>query len=270
MTNVFKFVTLRTGPRSLLYFNLLEVMPVSNEIRQESRQIAFYEGEFLVKMLESEEELRQAYHLRHRVFAESLKWVPKVADREEMDMYDLWGKTVGLIRDDGAVVGIARLLPSSGQFMLENEFGALLPDGYQIRKTSDTAEITRLAVDPEIQDKGLSSKMMLALLKGIYQWAVENDIRYYYLEVEHRFFRTLRALGFPCEMIGEPVILPPAGACSVAALYDMVRFDEENAIKKPRLLNWISSIETLQGEIISGRTSTYSNCERMGLVSAAV
>jgi hypothetical protein len=65
------------------------------------------------------------------------------------------------------------------------------------------------------------------------------------------------------------VVLPPAGACSVAALYDMVRFDEENAIKKPRLLNWISSIETLQGEIISGRTSTYSNYERMGPVSAA-
>ena len=31
---------------------------MSNEIRQESRQIAFYEGEFLVKALESEEELR--------------------------------------------------------------------------------------------------------------------------------------------------------------------------------------------------------------------
>jgi acyl homoserine lactone synthase len=145
----------------------------------------------------------------------------------------------------------------------------LLPPDYRIRKTSDTAEITRLAVDPEIQDKGLSSKMMLALLKGIYQWAVENDIRYYYLEVEHRFFRTLRALGFPLEMIGEPVVLPPAGACSVAALYDMVRFDEENAIKKPRFLNWISSIETLQGEMIAGRTSMYSNRQGLALVGAA-
>jgi acyl homoserine lactone synthase len=153
--------------------------------------------------------------------------------------------------------------------MLEKEFGALLPDGYQVRKNSDTAEITRLAVDPEIRDRGLSSKMMLALLKGVYQWAVENDIRYYYLEVEHRFFRTLRALGFPCEMIGEPVVLPPAGASSVAALYDMVRFDEENAIKKPQLLNWMSSIETLQGEMIVGRTSAYSNCERLSVMGAA-
>jgi hypothetical protein len=52
----------------------------------------------------------------------------------------------------------------------------------------------------------------------------------------------------------------------VAALYDMARFDEENAIKKPQFLNWMSSIETLQGEMISGRTSTYSNCEKLVLV----
>jgi hypothetical protein len=55
----------------------------------------------------------------------------------------------------------------------------------------------------------------------------------------------------------------------VAALYDMVRFDEENAIKKPQLLNWMSSIETLQGEMIVGRTSAYSNCERLTVMGAA-
>jgi len=230
------------------------------------KDIEFSENGFVVKTLHGEQ-LTQSYRLRHKVFAESLKWVPQTDDGQEMDLYDLWGVTVGLVRDDGAVVGMARLLPSSGQFMLEKEFSALLPSGYQIRKNSDTAEITRLAIDPEIRDKGLSYGMMLALLKGVYQWAVENDIRYYYLEVEHRFYRTLRALGFPCEMIGEPVVLPPAGARSVAALYDMVRFDEENAIKKPQLLDWISSIETLQGEMIVGRTSTYSHCETLALVN---
>jgi acyl homoserine lactone synthase len=231
------------------------------------KDVEFSENGFVVKTLHGEQ-LAQSYRLRHKVFAESLKWVPETEDRQEIDLYDLWATTVGLVRDDGAVVGVARLLPSSSQFMLEKEFGALLPSGYQIRKGPDTAEITRLADDPEIRDRGLSSRMMLALLKGVYQWAVENDIRYYYLEVEYRFFRALRALGFPCEMIGEPVVLPPAGASSVAALYDMVRFDEENAIKKPQFLNWISSIETLQGEVIVGRTSSYANSERLGLVGA--
>ncbi len=222
--------------------------------------VEFSENGFVVKTLHGEQ-LAQSYRLRHKVFAESLKWVPETEDRQEVDLYDLWGTTVGLVSHDGNVVGGAGLLPSSGQFMLEKEFGALLPAGYRVRKNSDTAEITRLAIDPEIRDRGLSSKMMLALLKGVYQWAVANDIRYYYLEVEHRFFRTLRALGFPCEMIGEPVVLPPAGASSVAALYDMVRFDEQNAAQRPQLLNWISSIETLEGEMLVGRTSAYSNRE---------
>ncbi|THJ22526.1 MAG: GNAT family N-acetyltransferase [Nitrospira sp. CG24E] len=230
--------------------------------------VEFSENGFVVKTLHGEQ-LTQSYRLRHKVFAESLKWVPETEDRQEVDLYDLWGTTVGLVSHDGTVVGAARLLPSSGQFMLENEFGALLPAGYRIRKHSDTAEITRLAIDPEIRDRGLSSKMMLALLKGVYQWAVANDIRYYYLEVEHRFFRTLRALGFPCEMIGEPVVLPPAGASSVAALYDMVRFDEQNTTKKPQLLDWISSIETLDGEMIVGRTSAYSNRESLMPEAAA-
>ena len=37
---------------------------------------------------------------------------------------------------------------------------------------------------------------MMGMLKGIYQWAVENEIRYYYLEVEQRFLRALRMLDF--------------------------------------------------------------------------
>ena len=54
---------------------------------QEARQIAFCEGEFLLKTLESEEELRQAYHLRQRVVAEKLTWVLQRKDQLESDVY---------------------------------------------------------------------------------------------------------------------------------------------------------------------------------------
>ena len=223
----------------------------------EERGVAFYEEEFLVKTLDTKEELTQAYQLRHRVFAERLKWVPQTEDRQEMDMYDLWGITVGLSDCEGVLLGMARLLPSSGKFMLEHEFGTLLPRDYTIRKEQDTAEITRLTVNPDIRDPKISSRIMLGVLKGIYQWAVENEIRYYYLEVEHRFLRVLRMLGFPCEPIGPVVKLPPAGAEAVAALYDMVRFDEQNMLKRPDFFEWMSTIKTLDGETIPGRTSSY-------------
>lgn len=227
--------------------------------KAEKREIKFYEGEFLVKTLKEEAELQQAYRLRHRVFAETLQWVPPTDDGKEMDMYDLWGVTVGLFGPNGALLGMARLLPAAGKFMLENEFGALLPEDYAIRKERDTAEITRLAVNPDIRDPKLSTKIMLGVLKGIYQWAVENEIRYYYLEVEHRFLRALRMLGFPCEPIGPVVQLPPAGVGAVAALYDMARFDDENMEKRPELLEWISTVRLPMGEVVSGRTSTFGN-----------
>jgi acyl homoserine lactone synthase len=215
--------------------------------------IEFKEGNSLIRTL-SGDELLQSYRLRHKVFAETLKWVPTTSDQREMDLFDLWGTTVGLLRDDGKLIGMARLLPSSGQFMLEKDLCALLPAGYTIRKNPDTAEITRLAIDPEIYDKGLSTRILLTVLKGIYQWAVENNIRYYYLEVEQRFLRILRALGFPCEQIGEAIALPPAEAPSVAALYDMVRFDEENKRKRPEFLRWMTTVELPTGLVVSDRT----------------
>ncbi len=224
---------------------------------QAVHNIVFTDGEFLVKTIDTKDEMVKAYQLRHRVFAEQLKWVPESEDKQEMDMYDLWAVTVGVFGKDGVLLGMARLLPPSGEFMLGNEFGALLPSDYVIRREPDTAEITRLTVNPDIQDPKLSSRVMLSVLKGIYQWAVENDIRYYYLEVEHRFLRALRMLGFPCQPIGPVVQLPPAGAAAVAALYDMVRFDEENATKPPSFLEWISTITTPEGDVISGRTSAH-------------
>lgn len=224
----------------------------------EHKEIEFHEGEFLVKTLKDESDLQQAYRLRHRVFAETLRWVPPTEDGKEMDMYDLWGVTVGVFGYDGMLLGMARLLPHSGKFMLEHEFGALLHQGYAIRKAPDTAEITRLAVNPDIRDAKLSSRIMLGVLKGIYQWAVENEIRYYYLEVEHRFLRALRMLGFPCEPVGPVVKLPPAEVGAVAAIYDMVRFDEENGQKRPEFLEWISTLTTPAGTAVTGRTSTFS------------
>ena len=69
---------------------------MTTDAMQESGQIAFREGELLVKSLESEEEFRQAYHLRHRVFAEKLRWVPERNDQLESDIYDAWSTSIGL------------------------------------------------------------------------------------------------------------------------------------------------------------------------------
>ena len=130
--------------------------------------IEFHEGGVVVKTLSTSEELVRAYRLRHKVFAETLRWVSLTEDGQEVDLYDLWGTTIGLVKHDETLLGLVRILPASGEFMLERDLRMLLPQGHVLRKERDTAEITRLALDPAIRDKGLSARLLLTLIKGIY------------------------------------------------------------------------------------------------------
>jgi len=235
----------------------------------EKREVAFYEGEFLVKTLEGKAELTQAYRLRHRVFAETLRWVSPTEDGEEMDMYDLWGSSIGLVDRGGKLHGLARLLPASGPFMLEQDLRLLLPPDHVMRKEPDTAEITRLAIDPDIKDKGLSARLMLTLIKGIYHWAMEHGVRYLYLEVDHRFFRVLNAMGIPSDPLGPPVALPPAGTLSIATMMDIVRCEEILGRKRPQVMEWMSAITTRQGDIVKRTTAQCMEAgQRLSVVAA--
>jgi len=212
-------------------------------VTKEMTKLLFYEGELLVKTLESEEELRQAYRLRHRVFAERLRWVRETENGLETDVYDSWSTMVGLFSDWGHLIGIVRMTHAPVPFMLESEFSACLVSSHKVRKALDTAEITRLAVDPGITDRSLSTRAMCAIIKGAYQWCLTHDVRYTYFVVEKRLLRALRLMGWPCQTIGAPVSLPPAEAVSVASLIDLDEFRLENARKRPDVLKWFSATE---------------------------
>lgn len=220
-------------------------------VTQGLRGVEFTEGELLVKTLCSDEELKEAYRLRHKVFAERLQWVPPSPERMEVDGYDAWATSVGLFMNSGELVGLFRLLPGDGPIMLETEFKACLSSEYRIHKGADAAEITRLTIDPTLTDKGLSSRLMTVLFKGVYQWSVANDVRYLYMVVEKRFLRVLRLMGFPCEAISRAVALPPAEVLSVAAVLDWDQFRFESARRRPEFLHWIGtpgSAQVVTGE----------------------
>ena len=221
-----------------------------SEIGHESRQIAFCEGEFLVKALESEEELWQAYHLRHRVFAEKLRWVPERNDQLESDVYDAWSTSIGLFSNQ-QLLGMVRMTPAPFPFMLESEFSGCLVGSHRVRKELDTAEITRLAVDPTITDRGLSAKLMRTIFKGMYHWTLANNIRYTYLVVESRLLRVVQRIGWPCHAIGVPVALPPADVLSVGALLDLDEFRSAAASMRPEMLKWLHTTEPATAEIMA-------------------
>jgi N-acyl-L-homoserine lactone synthetase len=226
---------------------------MSDGVRQGARSIAFCEGEFLVKALESEEEFRQAYRLRHRVFAEKLGWVPEREDRLESDIYDAWSTAIGIFSSHNELLGMVRMTPAPFPFMLESEFSGCLVGSHHVRKELDTAEITRLAVDPTIVDRGLSAKLMRTIFKGMYHWTLANNIRYTYLVVESRLLRVVQRIGWPCHAIGAPVALPPAYVLSVGALLDLDEFRANAASKQPEMLAWLHSTEPVTTVIVEKR-----------------
>ncbi len=212
-------------------------------VLEESRPIEFREDRLLVKTLSDEQDLSASYHLRHQVFADRLQWVAKSDDGLEVDAYDAFATSVGLFDDERKLRGVFRMVNPPYPFMIEREFRSCLLPNCKIRKERDTVEITRLALDPTLTDKGLSIRLMQVLFKGVYQWSLQNEARYLYMVVEKRFLRVLRGMGFSCEAISPAVSLPPAGALSIAAVLDWKQFYETCPLKQPSFFQWMNAVD---------------------------
>lgn len=213
------------------------------QVLEESRPIEFREDKLLVKTLSDDEDLTASYRLRHQVFADRLQWVANSDDELEVDAYDAFATSVGLFDDERKLRGIFRMVRPPYPFMIEKEFRPCLYANYEIRKEQDTAEITRFALDPTLTEKGLSSRLMLILIKGVYQWSRQNEVPYMYMVVEKRFLRVLRGIGLSCEAISTAVSLPPAGAVSIAAVLDWKRFHETCSQKQPSFFQWMNAVD---------------------------
>ena len=213
------------------------------QLMEETRPVVFCEEGLQVRKLVTKEDLSASYRLRHQVFAERLQWVDKSDDGIEVDAYDVFATSVGLFDDAETLRGVFRMVTPPAPFMLESEFRPCLLPNCEVRRERDTAEITRLAIDPAVTDRGLSIRLMQVLFKGVYQWSMQNEIRFLYMVVEKRFLRVLRGMGFTCEPVSPAVSLPPAGALSIAAVLDWKQFHDTCPMKQPAFFRWMHAID---------------------------
>lgn len=187
-------------------------------------------------------ELHKTYQLRHEVYAEELKWVPEVPSGLEIDKYEENSVSFGVFDDEQKLLATLRLIPSTCELMLENEFSSLVSPSHEIMKSSRAAEITRLCVKKDARNTYCEyefgkSTFSLLLYRSLYRHCIDNKVRYLYMVVEYKILRLLCLLGFPCEKIGEPVKMPD-GVKAVAALLDWREFEKLNIKKKPAMLRW--------------------------------
>lgn len=88
-------------------------------------------------------DLNQIFSYRYSVFVDRLKWtLPGAAGGLEIDEFDRDTTYHVCVRDGGATVGYARLLPTTQPYLLSAVFPELM-DGAAIPRSSDVWELSR-------------------------------------------------------------------------------------------------------------------------------
>jgi acyl homoserine lactone synthase len=189
------------------------------------------------------QETASAYALRHKVFAQELRWAPLRDDGLEQDVYDAHAKHFGVFRDR-KILSYLRLVSPEHRYMLEKEFRALVSPDHDIRKAPDTREVSRLCVS--FDERGTKVRtaigslgVSMLLYRHVYQWCVPNQVRYLYLVVEYKVLRLLKMFGFPCVLVGEPTRMPD-GVTAAAAIMDWREFEAKNLLSRPELVEWFN------------------------------
>ncbi len=158
---------------------------------------------------------------RHKVFVEKLGWELACEEGHEYDQFD-HDKTTYVVAQskNGAVVGSARLLPTSHPYLLGEIFPELM-GGLPLPKSDDIWELSRFAaVDFDSDSKATpmlqySSPVAIELMQSVIQLAasfgVERLIAVTHLGVE----RLLRRAGFIAHRAAPPVVVDghPLFAC---------------------------------------------------------
>nr|EDZ37921.1 MAG: autoinducer biosynthetic protein/LuxI-type quorum sensing regulator [Leptospirillum sp. Group II '5-way CG'] len=204
-------------------------------------KVCFVEDDLCVREIEEKKDHLKAYHLRHKVYCEILRWVEASPDELEIDRYDFFSTSLGVFEPSGHLLGVIRIIPSDSLFMLEKDFLPLVSPDHRIRKECDTAEITRLTtLVPHHLTGTIQHRISMLLYKGVYHWSLLNGVRYLYFVVEARFLRVLKRGGFPCMPIG-PVTTLGEGVQTVAVILDWEVFRLEANLGHPTFFHWIAN-----------------------------
>jgi N-acyl-L-homoserine lactone synthetase len=148
------------------------------------------------------------HRLRYRTFRDRLNWDVSVSGDMEIDVYDALKPTYIIAVDDGgAVVGSARLLPTTGPTMLADTFPALLGSHPQPR-SKKIFESSRFCVDTSVANSVAATGLRdvtFGLLAGILEWGLLHEQDAVVTVTDVRFERILRRAGWPLERFAPPM-----------------------------------------------------------------
>jgi N-acyl-L-homoserine lactone synthetase len=143
----------------------------------------------------------EMHRARAVVFRERLGWDVAVTRGLEIDHYDRFEDPIYVIAytESGQMTGSLRLLPTTGETMLRNEFADFFSDSINI--SAPTAwECTRFCVHPRAetwQDNG--RRVSSELLIGLCEFALQSGITHIVGLYDRRMPRVYRRIGWEPE-----------------------------------------------------------------------
>lgn len=106
--------------------------------------IHLHEGKFCLRTMTGDKEKELAYRFRYRVFCRALRWISPSAPGIDRDRYDDAAILLGVFEDPGELRAMVRILPPTGDFMLESDFAPLLAELPLCSVASDCSRTLRL------------------------------------------------------------------------------------------------------------------------------
>jgi acyl homoserine lactone synthase len=172
--------------------------------------------------------IHEMHRLRARIFRGRLAWTVRCTSGLEIDGFDKQKPTYVLcINRSDAVIGCARLLPATGDTMLEKVFPQLLETG-QLPRHHRMIESSRFCVDTnaaaEREQAGLHSAT-LAMFAGIVEWSILHGYREIVTATDVRLERILRRAGWPLRRLGSPLQINETKSVAGLLPADWVSFD---------------------------------------------
>jgi N-acyl-L-homoserine lactone synthetase len=148
------------------------------------------------------EVFREMFRARAAVFHDRLNWNVRLRDGEEVDHYDDDEDPVYLVSLDslGRPTGSLRLLPTTGETMLCNEFASFFDEPVDVRDPL-TWECTRFCVHPQSGrfERDLTQRVSSELLIGLCELALSSGIERIVGLYDRAMTRVYRRIGWSPE-----------------------------------------------------------------------
>ena len=170
---------------------------------------------------------------RHRVFVERLQWELASRNGMEFDQFDRADTLhVVALRDDGELIGCARLLPTERPYLLAEVFPQLMA-GAPMPRSPEVWEISRFAaIDLDLATGGntrqFASPVTPRLLRKALSLAASAGVKQLVSVSPLGVERILRKLGFRARRAGAPVRV--AGSLLMACMIDVPGLDQPGSL----------------------------------------